>query len=106
MNKNRCPEVVAGTGGREMTDKLRKIAYEYWCTVQALIDFRYDCDVPLYGLNQRRLELHEELCETGGFPQTYTETITNNMDRFANFQDFFMALCEEIHIKKEQEGRK
>ena len=83
------------------TEWLKDIAYDYWCRVQACIKFRYEAgiDMALYGLNQYRIELHDELCAKTGLRRTDMADITDNMDRYANFNEFWEALKDKIKAK-------
>lgn len=77
-----------------MARALKDVAYDYWCCVMALLKFRFEfgIDMVLYGLNQKRIELHNELCAAAGATREATEQLTDNLDKYRNFEEFLKAL--------------
>ena len=71
---------------------LQDIALEYWYLLKDIqsagLTFNF------YGLNQKRIEIHDELCEALGLFKEETTYITDNLDQFKSFDDFYNRLLE------------
>lgn len=88
-------------------DERREIAFEYWDFIQTVMLIQ-DSASPLgtrtfsyYGLNQKRIELHNKLCEAFGLSKKETEEITDNIDQCDDFADFYNRLISLIKAESE-----
>lgn len=84
----------------------REIAYDYWDLIQSVMLIQ-DSANPLderhfsyYCLNQKRIELHDKLCEALGLSKEETQTVTDNIDQCDDFDDFYHRLISLIMFKK------
>jgi len=63
------------------------VTWEYWGWANPPKGF-----AGLYGMDERRSECHERLCEHYGLDRDQTLQLTDNLDRFEDGHDLHMAL--------------
>ena len=45
-------------------------------------------------INHERIRLHDKLCSLWGFEKMDIKFMTDNLDKYPSFEDFFQALCQ------------
>ncbi|MCK9577152.1 MAG: hypothetical protein M0R51_14710 [Clostridia bacterium] len=67
--------------------------YEYICLLRDIEKFPHG----LYGLDEMRTELHDEICSLMNIEKSRTKKITDNLDKFDySGTSMYLALLEEI----------
>lgn len=79
----------------------KDVASDYWEYIQSWMLFLdKNAGVPgfnttavgIYGYESRRTEYHDRVCEALGISKENTKEITDNIDRYGCFDDFYEAL--------------
>jgi len=71
--------------------------YEHWEYVE---NIRNDYGYTLYGLNDTRIKLHEELLEISGLKREELLPITDNMCSYQGKSEFCLAVCKKLESSK------
>ena len=89
-----------------LTNEMTESAREYYSFIKDVNAALSDISVErfIYGLNQQRIDLHDKLCSLWGFEKMDTKFMTDNLDKYPSFEDFFQALCQLKNSKVKRKG--
>ena len=79
---------------------LRELARDYWDFIQDVLtaldkgDLTEGRTFAFYGIETKRTQMHDELCEAMGLPKEQTKEITDNIDQCKDFDEFFQKLTD------------
>lgn len=78
----------------EKEHAIRDLAEDYWCFVQnTLIALDgQQAMFSFYGMNAERCRLHQQMCDALGLTELETKCITDRMNEFKDFDDFYQEL--------------
>ena len=72
-----------------MKPKIPDVLFEYWELVQFMME-----TPGMYGLDSRRMDLHDKLCDAYNLDHDETKEITGSLDKFKNPEEFHKALID------------
>lgn len=89
-----------------LTDEMWFFANNYYHFVRTAYKALLDGTINRYieGVNRERIRLHDKLCSLWGFEKMDTKFITDNLDKYPSFEDFFQALCQLKNSKVKRKG--
>ena len=90
-----------------MIESQKKLIHDYWDMVkyeETIMYYKnsdYDDRVFLYKIDQKRKEMHDELCEMLKVEKEKMKSITDNLDKCDCFESFLKALEKLINDENE-----
>ena len=73
-----------------------KIVWQYWGLIEFMLKHP-----GLYGMDDRRIKAHNELCKEFGLSKEETKVVTDNLDKYDNAVDLYYALMELKNNKED-----
>lgn len=70
------------------------LCYEYYELIKDICELQGTASCVFYGLDNRRKEIHDKICELMKINKSDTTKITDNIDKYENGGDVYIALLD------------